>query len=494
MGEQPTYHRNLERQLRRLGLSIETPPGPDGWVKLLGQVSAAYKEAEADRYTLERSIEVSSDEMRALHDVLSQQARHDALTGLPNRAALGELLRNALEHRRPAHLDVAVLFLDLDGFKLVNDSLGHSAGDELLVRAAERIRDATRDGDAVARLGGDEFVVVCRGVEGVDAVVAIAERIGAQLERPFRLNGQDAVISASIGIAIAAPGETSADDVLRKADMAMYAAKAGGRCQFVIFDDDMSQRIDGQLSTVNALRQAIDGSELELHYQPIIRLADGHRLGLEALVRWNRPGHGLLSPDKFIPLAEESRLITAIDSWVIQTACAQLTRHGLGDLSLAVNLSARDLHHPDIVEAVGMALQRTGLPARQLVMELTETTLVSSSTAIAANLSRLQALGVQLAIDDFGTGHSSLSYLRKIPAQTLKIDRSFVSVLDHDGSAAAIVGAIVHMGHALGLKIVAEGVERSRQADLLRALGCDAAQGYLFAKPQPIETLAPVLL
>jgi diguanylate cyclase (GGDEF)-like protein len=490
--EGPSYHRALERQLRRLGLSAGAPPDAARWAELLGQVSAAYRDAEADRYTLERSLEVSSDEMRALHDVLSDQARHDALTGLPNRAALGDVLRDALERRRSASDDVAVLFLDLDGFKLVNDSLGHSAGDELLVRAAERIRAAVRDTDVVARLGGDEFVVVCRQVEEVDAVVAIATRIADQLERPFRLRGQDSVVSASVGIALAAPGETNVDDVLRRADMAMYEAKAGGRCQFVVFDDEISRRVEGRLATLNDLRQAVDGNEFVLRYQPIVRLSDGDRIGIEALIRWERPGHGLLTPDAFIPIAEESRLITAIDGWVIQTACAQVIAHGLRHLELAVNLSARDLHHPDLVDSVSTALQRTGLPARRLVMELTETTLVSSNTAIAANLARLQSLGVQLAIDDFGTGYSSLSYLRQLPAKTLKIDSSFISTLDQDASSAAIVGAIVQMGHALGLTIVAEGVERETQAERLFALGCDAAQGFLFAHPQPIEDLAPL--
>jgi diguanylate cyclase (GGDEF)-like protein len=490
MTESPVYHRTLERQLRRLGLSAAAPPDVVGWERLLGQVSATYRDAEADRYTLERSIEISSNEMRALHDVLSDQARHDALTGLPNRAALHDVLRDALAHRRAAHLDVAVLFLDLDGFKLVNDTLGHSAGDELLVRAAERIRLATRETDVVARLGGDEFVVVCRDVEDPNTVIAIAERIAGQLERPFRLGGQDSVVSASVGIVLAPPGETNADDVLRKADMAMYQAKSGGRCQFVIFDEEISQRVEGRLSTLNDLRQAIAGNELVLVYQPIVRLTDGQRIGLEALVRWDRPGHGLLTPDRFIPIAEESRLITTIDGWVIRTACTQVVTHGLGHLLVAVNLSARDLHHPDVVESVSGALRCTGLPAHQLVVELTETTLLSNSPAISANLNRLRRLGVQLAIDDFGTGYSSLSYLREIPARTLKIDRSFVGLLDQDESSAAIITAIVQMAHALGLETVAEGVERESQADRLRALGCDAAQGYFFARPQPIEEFA----
>jgi EAL domain-containing protein (putative c-di-GMP-specific phosphodiesterase class I) len=259
----------------------------------------------------------------------------------------------------------------------------------------------------------------------------------------------------------------------------------------VIFDDDMRRRVEGRLSTETALRQAVHRNELVLHYQPIVRLSDRRLLGVEALVRWVRPGHGLVMPDAFIPVAEETRLITAIDSWVIEAACRQFVGWSWAppDSSIAVNLSACDLRSPDIVETVSGTLQRTGLSPNRLVLELTESTIVSGNASIAANLAWLQALGVRLAIDDFGTGYSSLSYLRQIPAQILKLDRSFVSGLDEDDAACTIVGAIVTMGHALGLEIIAEGVELPGQADHLRRLGCDAAQGYLFARPQPMEQL-----
>jgi diguanylate cyclase (GGDEF)-like protein len=491
MDNRRAYHRSLERQLRRLALSAVDPPDAGGWSKLLGLVNAAYREAEADRYTLERSIEVSSEEMRALHDVLSRQARHDVLTGLPNRAALTEVLGDALTRRRHGGRDVAVLFIDLDGFKLVNDSLGHSAGDELLLRAAERIRAAIRDDDVVARLGGDEFVVVCGDIDDVGTATAVARRIATQLEQPVRFGAQDAVISASIGVALADAEDVVADDLLRKADMAMYEAKAAGRCRFVIFDDDMRRRVEGRLATESALRQAVNRNELVLHYQPIVRLSDRQLLGVEALVRWNRPGHGLVMPDAFIPVAEETQLITAIDTWVVQAACRQFVESSWAsaDSSIAVNLSACDLQSPGIVEVVSSTLQRTGLSPGRLVLELTESTIASGNASVAANLAWLQALGVQLAIDDFGTGYSSLSYLRQIPAQILKLDRSFVSGLDEDAAASTVVGAIVTMGHALGLEIIAEGVERPGEAHQLQRLGCDAAQGYLFARPQPMEQL-----
>ena len=488
MVDGPTRHRTLERQLRRLGLAPDTAPDPAGWARFLEQVSASYRESEADRYTLERSIEISSDEMRALHDVLSRQARHDTLTGLPNRTALAELLRAALDQRGPGDGDVAVLFIDLDGFKLVNDSLGHPAGDELLIRVAERIEAAIRGRDVVARLGGDEFVVILRDVDGIATATAAAERIVDQLGRPFRIGGNNTAISASIGIALASADALSVDDLLRKADMAMYEAKAGGRCQYSIFDDKVSDRLEGRLATVNALRQAVGSNELLLHYQPIMRLADRSLSGVEALVRWRRPGHGLLTADAFIPVAEESRLITAIDAWVVKRACEEFTASKYRELTLSVNLSARDLQHTSIVEAVSNALQSTGLRPDQLVMELTETTLAADSATVAASLDRLRALGVQLAIDDFGTGYSSLSYLRQIPAQSLKIDRSFVAALDADESSVAIVGAIVHMGHALGMQVIAEGVERPAQLDRLTTLGCDSVQGYLIARPQPLTS------
>jgi len=495
MDSRRNYHSSLERQLRRLGLTAAEAPDPAAWAKLLSRVSTSYLEADAARYTLERSIEISSEEMRELHDGLSRQAREDALTGMPNRTALADTLADALDGalsgRRHSDRLLAVLFIDLDGFKLVNDSLGHAAGDLLLLCAAERIQAAIRDADMVARIGGDEFVVVCSDLDCVDTAVAVGQRIAASLELPMCVGNQNTTVSASIGVALAAAGDTSADNLLRKADLAMYQAKAGGRGQVVIFDDAMQARVDDRLSTENALRQAIGTDQLLLHFQPIVRLSDRRMLGVEALIRWNRPGHGLVLPDAFIPVAEETRLITAIDTWVVETACEQFTRWPLAPpgASIAVNLSAQDLHSPDIVEAISRITHRTGLPPDRLVLELTESTMVSGNPSVVANLAWLQALGVRLAIDDFGTGYSSLSYLQQIPAQVLKLDRTFVSGLGEDPAATAVVGAIVTMGHALGLEVIAEGVECSAQAEQLRRLGCDAAQGYLFAAAAPLADL-----
>ncbi|GAA4705241.1 putative bifunctional diguanylate cyclase/phosphodiesterase [Phytohabitans rumicis] len=486
MASAADYHRILERQLRRLGLSPDKSPDTSQWSKLLDVVSTSYRESDTDRYMLERSIEISSEEMRAMHEVLKRQACRDALTGLLNRSALSDLLTGALAHRRDGKL--AVLFVDLDNFKLVNDTLGHSAGDELLMDAAQRICGAVGEHHIVSRLGGDEFVVICVDVNDIDTVMGIARRIAADLEQPFRGNTQEIMVSASIGIAFAGAGDTT-DDLLRRADMAMYEAKTGARSQFVIFDDDMQQRVAGRLATEHALRNAVSNEELVLHYQPIVALTDRRLLGTEALLRWERPGHGLLIPDAFIPIAEETRLIQTIDAWVIETACRQAVAWDHLEATMAVNLSARDLQQPDTADKISDVLRDTGLAARRLIMEITESTLVSDDATVAANLARLHALGIQLAIDDFGTGYSSFASLRQLPAQTLKIDRSFISRLGDDDATTAIVGAIINMGHALGLGIVAEGVERAVQAQLLHALGCDAAQGHLFAHPQPAAAL-----
>ena len=490
MGGPPEYHRSLSRQLRRLGLSPTEAPDPALWAQLLCMVSDSYSGSDADRYTMERAIEVSGEEMRSLHEGLTRQARHDALTGLPNRSALAEALGEALTARWQSGRDVAVLFIDLDGFKLVNDTLGHSAGDELLVHAAERICAAVRERDVVARLGGDEFVAVCLDIDNVEMVTAIAQRIATQLAVPFRIGAKDAVVSASVGIALAGSQPITSEDLLREADMAMYQAKTAGHSRYVIFADEMRRSVEGRLATEYALRHAVANDELVLHYQPIVSLPDRRVLSVEALVRWNRPGHGLVYPDSFIPVAEQSRLVTAIDCWVVGEACRQAASWPNQDISVAVNLSAGDLQNSDIVEAMSTALARTGLAPRRLTMELTETTLMSDQASIAANLGRIHALGVQLAIDDFGTGYSSLSYLRRLPARTLKVDRSFVTALDEDDSVAAIISAIVNMGHALGLTVVAEGVEHAGQADRLYLLGCDAAQGYLFAQPRPARDCA----
>ena len=476
-------HRILDRQLRRLGLDPDSIPSALAWRELLGILSTTYTETDDERYTLERSVDLSSREMRGMHEVLSRQALQDALTGLPNRVALLRHLDQSLAACSRAGHGLSVLFVDLDGFKQVNDSLGHAAGDELLVRASERIRACLRPEDVVARLGGDEFVVVCASVHDGAVVPAIAARIGDQLATPFRIGEQDAVVSASIGIAATPDGTATAEDLLRQSDLAMYEAKLSGKDRVVVFDGSMQSTVDAKLSIRSALGQAITRHELRLLYQPVVSLADERVIGVEALVRWERPGFGLLPPDEFIPIAEASALISAVDCWVLQEACRRGAEWCGAGGTVAVNLSARTLEHDEIVSTLTESLVRSAISPHQLTLEVTETTLLSGTGNANRNLGRMRALGVKLSIDDFGTGYSSLSHLQRTDIDVLKIDRSFVSRMDEDASSATIVNAIIAMGHALGLTLVAEGVETETQAARLRQQGCDAAQGWLFGRP-----------
>ncbi|HEY8717819.1 putative bifunctional diguanylate cyclase/phosphodiesterase [Pengzhenrongella sp.] len=496
MSSASELHTTLAHQLRRMDLTPDVVPSGAAWPALLATISSTYAKTERDRSTLERSIDVSSREMRVMHEELSRQALQDALTGLPNRAAMFQHLERSLGECTRAGHGLAVLFIDLDGFKQVNDSLGHAAGDELLVRASERIRACIRPDDVVARLGGDEFVVVCTRVLDRTTAPVIASRIGRQLETAFRIGEQDAVVSASIGIAVTTDGMTSGDTLLRHADLAMYAAKIAGKSRSMIFDESMQHEVNTKLSVRSALGQAVARRELHLHYQPITSLVDEQMIGVEALVRWERPGHGVLLPDEFIPIAEENSLVSAVDCWVLTEACRQGADWCALGYSLAVNLSARTLETDQVVHTLSQALHQSGIAARRLTLEITETTLLSGSGTARRNLDRMRDLGVRLSIDDFGTGYSSLSQLQRTKVDVLKIDRTFVSAMDEDESSASIVKAIVAMGHALGLVVVAEGVERASQATLLRTQGCDAAQGWLFGRPLPaaeIDTLVRVV-
>ena len=473
-------HRALVRQLRLLNLDRESSPSLEAWRELLDLLSTTYTETDDDRFTLKRSVDVTSREMRSLHEALSRQALQDTLTGLPNRAALIRHLDASLAACALAGQGLAVLFIDLDGFKQVNDSLGHAVGDELLVLASQRIRACMRPNDVVARVGSDEFVVVCPNVSGSAMVPSIAARIGSQLAAPFPIADHEAIVSASIGLVTTADAAATAEDLLGQADLAMYEAKLGGKARATAYDSSMQLAVDTKFSVRNALGRAITGHELRVLYQPIVSLADDRVIGAEALVRWERPGFGLLVPDEFIPIAEESSLISAVDCWVLQEACRRGASWCKAGGSIAINLSARTLQQDDVVRALGESLEQTGISPGQLILEITETALLSGTGATKLNLGRLRGLGVKLSIDDFGTGHSSLSQLQKTDVDVLKIDQSFVSQMDQNTSSAAIVSAIITLAHAMGLTLVAEGVERHTQAALLREQGCDAAQGWLF--------------
>ncbi|MEH3079346.1 MAG: EAL domain-containing protein [Quadrisphaera sp.] len=471
-------HRTLVRQLRRLGLDPRVAPGTDAWAEVLAVVSSTYAEADDERYTLERSLEVSSREMRGLHDALSQRALQDALTGLPNRAALLAHLETTLKGGRSA----TALFIDLDGFKQVNDTLGHATGDELLVRAAERIRSCLRPTDLVARLGGDEFVVVCDDADAEEGA-AVADRVGAQLRAPFRVHGHDAVVSASIGLASTGSGCKDAEALLGRADLAMYDAKVSGKARTSVYDAAMQCAVDTRASVRSALGDGVRGGELRLLYQPLVRLTDGQPVGAEALVRWERPGHGLLEPAAFVPAARESALITEVDCWVLTEAlrrCAPWCRAGA---TVSVNLSRRSLEGDALVDALSAALHRWDVPARAVVLDVTETDLQRVSGTAERTLARLRDLGAGVAVDDFGSGASSLVNLRGTRAAQVKLDASLVADLDVDASAGSVAGAFITTAHALGLTVVAEGVERRSQAEVLREMRCDLAQGWLFGRP-----------
>ena len=414
------------------------------------------------------------------------QAHHDILTGLPNRALVLDRLDHALARQVRGGRRSGVLFVDLDRFKAVNDTLGHSIGDEVLVRIGERLLAAVRPGDTVGRLAGDEFVVVCEEIEAAE-LLQIAQRLLRAIEEPLPLYGRDTVITASIGVAHV-DGGGRAEDVLRDADVAMYRAKERGRARIEVFDAAIRARLLERIETEHALRRALQRDELRLHYQPIVRAADGELLAVEALVRWHHPERGLIPPDAFVPVAEDTDLIIPLGRWVLTEACTQLGRWmaanpRLSRLQVGVNLSARQFTDPDIVSIVAEALARADIPPTSLSLEITESVLMEEVEATAETLRALKNLGVGLSIDDFGTGYSSLSYLKRFPVDTLKIDRSFVDGLGIDPEDHAIVDAVVSLAHALGLKVVGEGVETQAQIQELRRLGCDAAQGYLLGRP-----------
>jgi diguanylate cyclase (GGDEF)-like protein len=434
----------------------------------------------------------------ALEQQLAHQAQHDALTGLANRATFRKRVEQVLEdaaRRGHAADHVALLVLDLDGFKLVNDSAGHPAGDALLAEVARRLLDATRGSDLVGRLGGDEFAVLLERVRSEDDVAVVATRVLAALREPITVLGTTAVVGASIGIAYggaALGARTRArptdglDLLLRNADLALYEAKARGKGRYALFEPAMHATALERRSLEWALRRGLERGEFRLVYQPIVALDTQCLTGVEALVRWDSPDRGLVLPEQFIPLAEETGLIVPLGRWVLEEACRQGARWAAGPggaPTVTVNVSGRQLQHPTFVDGVRAALDASGFPATCLVVELTESTLVGQIDAVLERTTALKALGVRLAIDDFGTGYSSLSQLQRFPFDVLKIDKSFIDRVADGGHEAALAGAIVALGKALSLHTVAEGVETAAQQAALTAMGCACAQGYLFAEP-----------
>lgn len=433
---------------------------------------------------------------------LEHSARYDALTGLPNRVLLVERIRAAQDraHRRGAGL--AVLLLDLDRFRVVNDSVGHDRGDEVLRQVAERLARAVRPGDTLGRFGGDELLVVCNRADRRTAE-EVARRLLGCLVRPFSLDGADLHVTASVGIALCGPGEVGQDrspeGLLRRADVALHRAKAQGRRQFVVFDPVIDAAAVEQLATEQALRSGLERGEFVLHVQPVVDLRDGSMARVEALVRWNRPGHGLVSPASFIPLAEETGFIVPLGRWVLEEAC----RHAVvwpplpdgSEVEVAVNLSAGQLAAGDLLDVVRDTLAVTGLRPDRLCIEVTESALVHDLDLARSVIQGLKALGVRIAIDDFGTGYATLDYVRHFSmADYLKIDRSFVQGVERTGSEeAAIVSAAIGLARSLGFVAVAEGVETEHQRAALAELDCDLAQGFLFSRPVPVPDAVALL-
>jgi diguanylate cyclase (GGDEF)-like protein len=448
---------------------------------------------EARTALLAGSLAQANDELRFL-------ALHDRLTQLPNRGLLEDRLEQAIHSAKQARRRFAVMYLDLDGFKAVNDVFGHPVGDNLLREVATRLRTAVRVEDTVARVGGDEFVLLAADTDPTDTAT-LADRLVRLLSNPYQIDGQDVRVSASVGIAFYPDDGEDPHALITHADAAMYHAKALGRNGYCFFEMSMNANSNKQLQLLHDLRVALARDELVLHYQPKLAATSGVVIGAEALVRWMHPQRGLITPDHFIPLAERIGMIVPIGQWVLNEACRQMARWinagpaSARNWSIAVNLSAMQFSHPGLVECVRETLKRHRLEPRRLTLEVTESTAMRDAEASLAILRELDAMGVRISIDDFGTGYSSLLYLKRLPAAELKIDRGFVRDLAQDSEDAAIVSAIIALGQTLKLDIVAEGVETVEQQAFLTRLGCDALQGFLLGRPMPpgrfMEALFP---
>ncbi len=438
-------------------------------------------------------------ERKALEERLKHQAFHDPLTDLPNRALFLDRLEHTLARMGRGEGPIAVLFLDLDNFKLVNDGFGHAVGDQLLLKVAGRLEACLRPQDTVARFGGDEFTILLEDAPGLDSAILVAKRVIEGLQAPFVLKGREVFVTASIGIVLSSPGrENFSEDLLRDADAAMYRAKAGGKAGYEVFEPNMNVRALEQLELESDLRRAIEREEFVVHYQPVVELATGKVVGMEALLRWEHPERGLLYPSGFIPLTEETGLIVPIGQYVIEEVCNQARlwqEQYLRDpaLVVSVNLSARQFQHPGLIQELAQALRKSGADPNGLELEITESVLMKDEEVAPARLEELKGLGIRMALDDFGTSYSSLSYLKRLPVETLKLDKSFVDGLGKDPKDKLIASATISLAQTLGLEVVAEGVETAEQLRQLRKLGCDLVQGNYFARPLTSEEASALI-
>ena len=491
---EPEERAELERSVREHGsvadFEVRVCRKDGGWLRASANVRAL-RDADGEILGYEGTVE-DITERKALEERLAHQAFHDGLTGLPNRALFLDRLRQALFRTGRRDDSVAVLFLDFDGFKNVNDSLGHEVGDRLLVVAAGRIEASVRLGDTVARLGGDEFTILLEDVTGVEEAIGVADRIAAELSRPFELAGEELLITSSVGISISATAHDRPEDLMRDADLAMYRAKETGKAHYRVFEEGMGAEARGRLKLAGELRRALDRNEFSIYYQPLVMLdGEGRVAGMEALLRWEHPGRGLLVPSGFLPVAEETGLILPIGLWVLEEACGQANswreeRPGVPPPMLCVNLSAKQLQAPDLVEDVARILKSTGLPPGCLNLEVTGSALVSDGGALAARLRELKGLGVKLTVDDLGGQDASLSLPRRLPVDFLKIDRSVIDGLVRNPEDAAVTSAFIDLARAFGVGVIAEGIENADQISRLREMGCELGQGFHFSPPVPI--------
>ncbi len=469
-------------------LGLRLVPGEDAVHLYFGDVTDKKRAREAREQVhlnLQDQVRTHTDKLERLNEKLLYDSLHDALTGLPNRTHLIDSLRRALA----SYQTHAVLFFDFDGFKLINDSLGHTVGDELLIAVARRLKNELRLTELVARLGGDEFTVLLPAAESLNQVLGIVGRLQTSLTQPFRVQDYSLHVSASIGVVHDIQGYTTAEEVLRDADIAMYRAKREGKGQHAVFDSALHAEVVNRMTLESDLRFAVERGELTVHYQPIVALNTLLPIGLETLVRWNHPTRGFLPPNEFVPIAEDTGMITALDMWVVQEACGQLGRWGVAlpganALELSVNFSGRHFAAVDLHGQLRGIFGTTGFAPERLNIEITETVLMNDTTHTQLTLSKLCEAGMNLHIDDFGTGYSSLSYLQRFKADGLKIDRSFVTRLN-DPKGAELVRSLIAMAHSLDMKVTAEGVETAQQLTCLRDFGCDYAQGYYLSKPLP---------
>ncbi len=498
-GERAT--RNHELQLKRkedLLSALSEHTSADHVVVELSAMGM-YRTVDADQREFLGSYGVARNisERKQAEATIAFQAYHDLLTGLPNRALFKDRLGQAIVHAKRHGQTLATLFLDMDRFKVVNDTLGHLVGDGLLQAVAQRLRGSLREGDTLSRIGGDEFMLLLPHIRSRDNAAYIAEKVLASLKQPFHIDHHEIFVGISIGIAVFPDDGDTIESLVKHADIAMYHAKDSGRNDYKFFTSDLQQSFNGRLAVENEMRHALEKHQFEVFYQPQVAIADQRIRGMEALIRWNHPSRGMVPPNEFIPIAEDCGLITPINEWVLAAACRQasLWREArMPPVTMAVNLSARQIEHPHFVDKFTHCLRENGMAGHGVEIEITESTLMRDMDGSIEKLRKLADLGVEISIDDFGTGYSSLSYLKKLPIHTLKIDRSFIHDLtEHATNGSAIVAGITAMAKGLKLNVVAEGVETRAQLDYLSSLGCDAYQGFLFSRPVAADKASDLL-